>query len=788
MDKEQLPHGLEKDTNPQEIPSPSISRRKVLKALGMGGALLAGSAALRPGLVFADNPDSSGNSDAAALSGGNQARSVHHVPNVKTLLELPKGQLKDGVKVHVGGFYSDGDGGAKLVRWAASSTKADNGGTVHAPTGTGQQAGRWETVHNGVADFRWFGLFGADKNADAALDAMVNDASIHRIEAHTDLNFAKRHIFHRSGVEIDFHGHTVTTEGIELNTRDNPFGAVLFFQGTATGETQTVRLSTDLAEGADVLEVANASAFQVEDWWHVQVKNLPQGGAQRELDYLLKVTEIIDGTHIRVNYKLGWAIASGRQVTYRMMAPVFRCNVRNMRFVGIAVPPNGSTSQRPFDTWDQIGSNPVAYEFAVECDVSGIRATKVFWPVIMRRYCSHYVTERCELINPEERDWGGTGYLTQQINVLYGHVRDCNTSNARHLNDFTCAAYCLVENCHGDGDDYGPFVTHGQFEHDLFYIGNSGLLSFANSGTTWGDSAKRITVKKHIASRIVANKRLTDLTLEDCHAVIKEGLSNSGSIWVNVDGLNMRGCTAEAMITLSKGSSRSKRKNILDSCGFGMLKGYEIARPIRKGTESVGYTPINGDLLIQNCEFYNVEEVNIGSINRLTLINTWFKGLPQTQGIINIGSREIVISGGGLIDCGFVLTGAWDKTNRDGTNPEHKTDQSITIGGGAVFSGTNGEKAFLKSIDPTNVIRWSLGDYTSKSSDPDTAHFHIQGGRHQFKAVGSSYIGGKYVILESSFSRDQYFFMTSCIEQNVIRALLPAETERVKHTEGNMIL
>ncbi|GIP33397.1 hypothetical protein [Paenibacillus sp. J2TS4] len=776
----------------KEEQSPAISRRKMLKALGLGGALLTGSA-LAPGLVFADDKSSSRNDDGdhgtTELTSNGNARSMLYVPHVQALLALPKGQLKEGTKVHVGGYYADGDGGAKLVCWRASSTKADNGGTVHEVKGGNQsQTGRWETVHNGVADFRWFGLFGPDKNADDALEAMVNDESIHRIEAHTDLNFTRRHTFYRSNLEINFHGHEVTTEGIELNTRDNPFGAVLFFQGTSIGPSYSTTLTAELAEGTDILEVSNSSVFQVDEWWHVQVSNLPQGNAQRELDYLLKVTEIIDATHIRVNYKLGWPLASGRQITYQKKMPVFRCHVRNMKFTGNPVPPNGSTTQRPFETWDQIGSNPVAYEFAVECDVSGIRATGVFWPVVMRRYCSHYVTEQCELINPEERDWGGTGYLTQQINVLYGHVKDCNTSNARHLNDFTCAAYCLVENCHGDGDDYGPFVTHGQFEHDLVYIGNSGLLSFANSGTHWGDSAKRVTVKKHRATRIVANKRLTDLTLEDCHAYVKEGLSNSGSIWVNVDGLNMRGCTAEAMITLSKGSSRSKRKNIIDSCGFGMLKGYEIARPIRQGTESVGYTPINGDLMIQNSEFYNVEDVNIGSINRLTLVNTWFKGASPAAGQVNIGSKEIVIQGGGLIDCGFVLTGAWDKTNRDGTNPELLTDQSITVGGGAVFSGTNGAKAFLKSSDPTNNVTWNLGDYSSQPSTPDTAHFLIQGGTNRFKAIGSRFVGGQYIALDNAFGNGNYFFMTSCIEQSVNRASLPAEKNNVKHSEGNMII
>ncbi|RTE11699.1 peptidase C14 [Paenibacillus whitsoniae] len=773
-----------------------MSRRKMLAALGATGAMLAGNA-IAPHVASAD-------SDAGKGSGDNEDP-VQSVSSVAELKAIPLGQLYDGLYVFVAGHNAAGDGGAKLVRYVAGSVKAENGGTVHKPIKNGRPRdkaddkgrkpdrgdGAFEVVHSGVGDLRWFGVFGPNVNADDALDALVGDPAFYRVEGHSNLNFVRRHVYHRSDIEVDFHNFTVTTEGIELNTLDNPFGAVMFFQGVKNpGVTQTVTLSEDIPEYSDIYEVANSSMFEVDSWWHAQIKNNAAGSAQRELDYLVKVTEVFDATHIRLNYKSGWLLAKGRSITYTRVNPAFRCNVRNMNFVGIPVPPNG-TSTRPFPTWDQIGSNPVAYEFAVECDASGIKATKVFWPVVMRRYNTHYVTERCQLMNPEERDWGGTGYMTQQINVLYGHIRDCNTSNARHLNDFTCAAYCMVENCHGDGDEYGPFVTHGQFEHDLTYINNSGLLSFANSGTTWGDSAKRITVKKHIASRIVANKRLTDLTLEDCHAVVtytKPGvkMANSGSIWVNMDGLQMRGCTAQEMITISKGSSRGKRKNIIDSCSFGMLAGYELARPIRSGTTQVGYTPSNGELTIVNSEFTGVEDVNLGSINKLTLVNTWFKGVPGVGGTVKVGTREVVMLGGGLVDCCLLFTGAWDKVG-DVNNAQGKPDQWVTIDGGAVFSGANPQGAYLKSVDPGNVITWKFGNCTSTAPDANMMHFGLQGGVHKLKAVGSHFAGGKYGV-EVAFGGAAYFYMASCVEEGVNRSMLPAESVTVKHVEGNLLL
>lgn len=69
----------------------------------------------------------------------------------------------------------------------------------------------------------------------------------------------------------------------------------------------------------------------------------------------------------------------------------------------------------------------------------------------MRRWNTHYITKQCSLQNPVNTAYGGAGYLTQQIYCLYGHVSDCYVANARHLNDFTASAYCMVENCHATG-------------------------------------------------------------------------------------------------------------------------------------------------------------------------------------------------------------------------------------------------------------------------------------------------------------------------------------------------
>ncbi len=155
--------------------------------------------------------------------------------------------------------------------------------------------------------------------------------------------------------------------------------------------------------------------------------------------------------------------------------------------------------------------------------------------------------------------------------------------NARHLNDFTGSAYCMVENCHGDGDFHGAYVTHGQFEHDLTYVGNSGLLSFANSGPTWGSSAKRITVVRHTGFGASASQRSAILPCRTSPSartgaydgVNTEGYGPCGTFLLNADGLQMRGCTAEKLV-LTQRSRRAKRPAIVEGCWF--RDGIEVVR------------------------------------------------------------------------------------------------------------------------------------------------------------------------------------------------------------------
>ncbi|MEV0587839.1 hypothetical protein [Nonomuraea sp. NPDC050310] len=655
---------------------------------------------------------------------------VQAVGTVAELLAFEAGKLEDGTLVQVAGYHSPGDGGGMLVRWDAAATAPANGGTVLG----GAAKGRWRQLHDGTLDFRTFGLFDAKAPADDALDAMVGDPAVSRIEAHTDLNFVRRHTFTRSDLVLDFGGHLMSTEGIERAGADDPFAAVLFFRGKVTDTKHTHTLTQVMPDLSDVFEVGDSARFKVGEWWAAEV-NQATGRWERELQKLVEVTQIVSPTQIRVNYKNGWELKAGRAITWTLVEPVARVHVRNLRFKGVV----------PGDQYT--GSHPLAYEYAVHCDVADIHAEGSFWPVIMRRWATHFRTDRCTLKNPASVTWGGAGYLTQQIYCLYGHVADCHVANSRHLNDWTASAYCYVDNCHGDGDDQGPFVTHGQYEHDLVYTGNSGLMTFANSGAAWGSAAKRITVRKHVCSWFVARVKVTDLTLEDVQVIGKPSLSGSGMIWVNADGLQMRGCSASHTLIVSQASKLSGRPNLIDGCTFTMPAKSEIVQ-----------ANVTSPVHISRSVFHGLDGNAInGADVRCTAVT------------FNAAQNAAPLTFAGAL----ALTGC--AVNGLGLRAAGKADQRVRLDGGTEVGA---EGALLSRADATGLVSWELNGYRGRTSGSQAL---LESGRNRWLATGSQFAGGKLTI--KAFEVVQH---TANVEEGVTREL-PADGPKVL-TSGNLVI
>ncbi|WP_263121235.1 peptidase C14 [Cellulomonas sp. RIT-PI-Y] len=725
-------------------PTPTTGRRSLLR---LGGASLLGAAAVAgvAGTARADQPTS-----GRSHQGNSSVRPTRSVATVAELQALSP--TRDDVVV-VNGYTASGDGGSLLVRWDPDSAATPNGGTVIAASSGG--TGRWLLVHDGTVDFRQFGVLGPDAPADDALDAMVADPAVQRIEAYTDLNFVRRHRFSRSDLVVDFGHHLVTTEGIEAAAANDPFAAVLFFQGAVTAEVVTGALPADLPEQVDILPVPDSAAFTIGQWWAVQTDPRPGGGsAERELMYLLQITQIVDGTHVRVGYKTGWALTAGRTLTWTRVDPVQRVTVQRMRFRG-----TGS---------DQLtGSHPVAFEYATHCDVHAIDAEGTFWPVIMRRWNTTYVTSQCSLRNPVSVTLGGAGYLTQQISCLYAQVRDCRTSNARHLNDFTCAAYSMVQNCHGDGDVQGPFVTHGQYEHDLTYIGNSGLMTFANSGATWGGRAKRVTVRQQVTALFFARVGVIDLTLEDCQVVKDPSMPDYPSwMWVNADGLQMRGCRVDARFQLSQATAVSARPTVIEDCVIG-LSGADATLPFIAANVT---TPVH--LVRTTITGLDGATTSWQGTGPLTLTGCTLRGTADGAGApIPVAASRLTMDGTTLENTGVLLNGA--------------ADQELSATGTHATGGPSTGAVLGRSAGGARSVSWNLDGHTGTAARADLGHIRVTDGVNHYRATGSTFIGGALEL--SGFATGSTLMHTACVERGVVRDALPPTGAGVL-TDGNLVV
>ncbi|WAT00376.1 hypothetical protein [Rouxiella chamberiensis] len=638
------------------------------------------------------------------------------------------------------GYHFAGDGGGKLMYWDAANEQTANDGTVIALPGS--LKGRWLLLHNGTLDFRQFGIFNGENGADAALDAMVNDPQIHRIEAHTALNFRYRHQFSRSDITLDFGGQTVTTSGLDAleNIKDNYLSAILAFRGEVEEKVTVSPLLHPLPLLSEIYPVEDSSQFPVGQWFCLESEKMA-GHWQRKIQRLVQVTAQIDATHVRLNYRTGWPLEAGKSLHWRKVTPVKNVLIQNMQFIGQGELPDTS-------------SQPVTFEYAIYCDVYRIHAQGTFWSVIFRRWNTFFRTEQCSLSNPPSVSWGGAGYLTQQIYCQYGHIADCTTSNARHLNDLTASSSCVVQNCHSDGDSTGAFVTHGQYEHDLQFIGNSGIITLANSGVDWGQTAARIAISQHVCSVLIANTFISDLTLTDVHVYRDVYHGGLGILRLHCDGLTVRNCSVNGELTLIQHEQHSPKMNLFDNCAFTLDARHD---------STISDLELD-DPYIDSHPLPTSRNSFQGN-SRLHFSHCTFEGETADTSLL-VNNHENYFSGCKINNLALVLLG--------------EVPQKLVIDGETMLTA---EASSLARISRRGVqpVTWLLGPLRSEVNAVDALHIEIEGGINYYQARHATFVNGKRRLMAEAFSLPSYF-----IEQDNL--LLAVESEMPSEAEGNGVI
>ncbi|MGI5520354.1 hypothetical protein ACQEUX_05300 [Micromonospora sp. CA-259024] len=163
MQKDNRPHQHPHHDEPDR-PGTRISRR-ALSTLGVAGAVLAGGQLLTPTAARAEPADTDRGQPKAADA------TITSVEQLRTTPGTANGQQVALIGYHAG---RPGLGGGEFY-WDASSTEADNGGTVFAVSGVA--TGRWKRPASNRLSLAWFGCTGegvADDSArvQAAVDAL----------------------------------------------------------------------------------------------------------------------------------------------------------------------------------------------------------------------------------------------------------------------------------------------------------------------------------------------------------------------------------------------------------------------------------------------------------------------------------------------------------------------------------------------------------------------------------------------------------------------------------------
>ena len=138
----------------------------------------------------------------------------------------------------------------------------------------------------------------------------------------------------------------------------------------------------------DVYQVPSGFSGQVGDWYLIDSDTNPEMAAEGrtsaiELQRLAMVTMAVSGKYC-FNHRPGYPLARGRSLTYRKVRPIENITVRNMKFHG-----------KPGATGTD-GVHPLAFLYAVNCNVFGLDGQYSFAALIFRRYntCLLY-TSRC---------------------------------------------------------------------------------------------------------------------------------------------------------------------------------------------------------------------------------------------------------------------------------------------------------------------------------------------------------------------------------------------------------
>jgi hypothetical protein len=594
------PYGSPRNKTETEDGTP-LDAEWVKDFAGFGQALLS-----EAGVDPSGEPDTATDSD---LFNAMRALSVIPVTSIEGIPDLSG--YADGQKFDITGYYSGTTvGGGTFVKVTGrhdgviyfDPSRVSEIGTSAYYVDSGVDAVCAMRVDYKVATPEMAGASESD-SSDAFEAAMLAAVDIGKFSTNLRSTVFDRPLYfinnELNNVEFDFNNCEISltgarTEGTEF---DWEYGAISI-HGVDTGIYQDVTLTSDAEEGRPTWEVTDSSIFTEGDW--IEIETTPSSDTFSDKIYwrLVQVTQIDSTTQIRVNHFRGYDVPSGTVVRYRIITPSENVSVKNWKC-------SYDRDYTGTSTDKEEASSGLAFRYVVNCHTEDTRYSNNPKQAVHFELSHGCSVKNSEMKDPVETSSGG--YNTQFSRSLNWSVDNAQSDNDRHVFDATAASDGTVKNCGSYDTSNAGFTTHGTYEHDIEYDNNRGLFQIAGSGSSFGQSAKRIKCKNHRGGNLRLGQQTGSFAVSDVRDFTVEDSEFISLASVNMDGFQAIRTSFNGGLDSYQYSSESSRKNVLTDChiaGYSalLISGVELhlVRTSIENPENLDLTA-DGELHLKDC-------------------------------------------------------------------------------------------------------------------------------------------------------------------------------------------
>lgn len=703
--------------------------------------------------------DASLRGDLSNANGYTNIGECQSIDELRSLTPQRTGQL-----VRLKSYYSDIDsGGNRFFRSVNPAGLIDNGGTIIITS----SGGAWEATELYNVKLEDFGARSGVDSTDVLRRAINSPAK--RITSDLDeIILTDNSVFSRSNITLDMPNTTVIWSAEEghipdrtnsSNQNNYRFPGIIAFRGEAGELIDQHTVTNRIFKGDSTWRCNDNSKFTEREWVILRVTPL-SGIIGSEANVMTQVQGSGGAvTELRVDYKSGWVIDVGRVITYRKVSPLVNIDIR---LKGVKWMQNITDSSGGGDSFVSPQSCAlVSLEYVVDSRVSLGDGENHPYPM-----CVTYYTTRCTVSDSRTNlpRVPGSDHVVQFNNALECHALRLKNISGRHVVDFSGAAYCSVRDCGETGSRNGAFTTHGMFEHNILFEKNYGLLSIANSGALYGDSADMITVIHHFGDYLIAQAKVTNLNIEHAIFTKRAVINNDAATLIDVTvGANTG--EADKGLRLVQSSSTYSKGATFISCDVILSTEAGMALP-GELTQKVKF-----DLSL----IRNFNSVFIGGTD-VSFIECDSRGSASAQEN-KVESVRFNLRGGSLSNTGFIFYSA--------------NEQIVSIDGvDFVGQGASGHDAYIVADkDSVSSLPLVLNFKNNNITAPsNTASFKLSNatGAIRLNSTGNTQQGG-VIEFQTSLPSGSYINHTGNVERGVTRKNVPTNNNNVV-TNGNMII